>query len=167
MITSTRSASSTLPTAPDHLGTFVPEAEEWGESVITTIGPSHHVSGFRYKFQFHAAGGNTLYFDDINIHALTVGLNDQQTTGTDLQVRPNPASGMAQVQIPTDRSELVQITLLDAIGQPVSAIRTVQLTTGYPVIDLPLEGLSSGVYFVRINRAGTSRVARLVVDNGR
>jgi len=157
--------STTLNTAGVVDGVFIPDQEEWQETVVSNFGPNEQASGFRIKFQFVGAGGNDFYLDDINLNGLQVGFPEINNTDNALIVRPNPASNYAEVIINSTSAGKMRITLLDLLGRSVSGEWSVLSGEEVKTVHLPLVGLSSGVYFVHADMGGIDRVVRLVVDD--
>ncbi len=156
--------STTLNTAGVVDGVFIPDQEEWQETVVSNFGPNEQASGFRIKFQFVGAGGNAFYLDDINLNGLQVGFPEMNNTENALIVRPNPASNYAEVIVNSTSAGKMRITLLDVLGRPVANTWSILSSEEVKTVHLPLDGLSSGVYFVHADMAGIDRVVRLVVD---
>lgn len=88
---------------------------------------------------------------------VTTGITEQQAD--DILLFPNPASGSVRLSLPDAASS--EITLVDAVGRSVATHRT----TGASV-ELPLEGIATGTYLVRVLQGGSTRVLRLEVANG-
>ncbi|MDX2283109.1 MAG: M12 family metallo-peptidase [Bacteroidia bacterium] len=92
-----------------------------------------------------------------------------QTTAADpasqafgVQLQPNPASGMVQVRLQDAPAGAVQLTLTTLHGQQIRSYRG--LPNGSGVIELPLDGLASGLYLLDIQAGGSSVVRRLAVE---
>ena len=158
-------AASTLNTGGVVPGSFIPEPEEWTGTIVTNIGVSQQVGGFRLKFQFVSGGGNDFYLDDINLNGFQVGLSDVEAQASTLTIRPNPASNYAEAVIQLPTSGNVRLTLLDVLGRPVAQTWSGLVGTEVKRIQLPLDGLANGVYFVHADLPGTDQVVRLVVQD--
>ena len=156
-------AGSYLATAPDQNAPFVPEPDEWVETQVSNIGEAYQVTGVRFKFQFESDGGNDLYLDDINLRGGQVGIGEQNGSGMELRIVPNPTSQAAQAIVPMDRSGSIQVYVLDLLGQSVVASWTTWLPAGEQRVDLPTDRLVAGAYLVKVSMPSGSRVARLIV----
>ncbi|MDO7873368.1 FG-GAP-like repeat-containing protein [Hymenobacter sp. ASUV-10] len=81
-----------------------------------------------------------------------------------LQAFPNPAHGLALVQLPAAATATpATLTLLDALGRPVRT-ETAALATYATAHPLDLTGLAPGLYLVRLAANGTTATQRLVVE---
>ncbi|MCB0769293.1 MAG: T9SS type A sorting domain-containing protein [Flavobacteriales bacterium] len=160
------SGITSLSTAPDQQGNFVPDADEWLQGEVTNISSPYEVSDMRFKFQFISDGGNYLYLDDININGLPLGLQGPDEHSLDLLVSPNPANTEAQLRMPLDAPTEMQLMITDAMGRMVVPSWSARRATGSQVVPLPIEGLSSGIYLVVVNTSLSRSSIRMVVDRG-
>lgn len=158
-------AGSFLSTAPDQTGPFVPEPDEWVETLVSNIGEAYWVTGVRFKFEFESDGGNDLYLDDINLRGGLVGMEEQDASLAELRILPNPASQAAQAIVPMDRSGIAQLHVLDLLGQSAVASWTTWLPAGDQRVDLPIDGLAAGAYLVKVTLPTGSRTARLLITD--
>ena len=76
---------------------------------------------------------------------------------------PSPARNRSTVSLELPRTEPVTLDLFDVSGRRIaSLLRETPLAAGRHEIEIPLEGVTAGVYFVRAN-AGAESVSRKVV----
>lgn len=73
-----------------------------------------------------------------------------QTTGTGLLVYPNPVTNIITFQINSDKAEPIQIELIDIFGR-LTIHRDMTIDAGTQTVDLPVEGLTRGLYFVKVS----------------
>ncbi len=158
--------STDLSTAPNTTGSFVPAgAEQWGQVTIDNIPADYNVSDFRFKFHFESDGGNNLYIDDININGFAVGLNENAIgSAAGLSVHPNPANEQAWIVLNMIEAASVKIAVMDLLGQEVAVVRNGPIGAGDHRIELPIGGLSSGIYFVRLESVGSTEAVKFVVE---
>ena len=71
-----------------------------------------------------------------------------------LSVYPNPASTMATVQMDMKENAMVNISVLNAIGQVAVEPTNVLLNSGSHTVNIPVGGLSTGLYFVKVTVNG-------------
>jgi PKD repeat protein len=143
---------------------FVPNGPaQWGQAIVTNIQPASLTSQFRYKFEFVSNGGNNVYIDDINIDGLAVGIAERPAETLGLTVVPDPVEGAAQAWVALPASGPVRIDLVDMTGREVGVAHNGTLASGTRRIDLPVAGLRSGVYFVRMQQGDARTVTRFVV----
>ncbi len=80
-----------------------------------------------------------------------------------LDVRPNPLTGdFATVRYSLPSPGPVQLTLYDVAGRPVG--RHTAVFTGTGSLQIPVRGLSAGVYVLRVDAADCTRTCKLVVE---
>jgi len=160
-------AGGFLATAPDQTGPFAPGPDEWLETQVANIGESYRVSGFRFKFQFESDGGNDLFLDDINLRGSFVGIDEQDTSRTELDIVPNPASHEAQLIFTMQGAGSVRIDVLDQLGRSAFASWNTSLSAGNQHVALPVDRLAAGAYIVKVTQPEGIRTARLIVSSGR
>jgi hypothetical protein len=71
-----------------------------------------------------------------------------------LSVYPNPASTMAEVEMSLKQDATVTISVLDAMGQVTIQPADNLLNAGSHTVNIPVSGLSTGLYFVKISVNG-------------
>lgn len=160
-------ASTTLSTAPNTTGIFIPaSADQWGFAEVANISSAFHSADFRIRFAFESDGGNRLYLDDINLNGLPVGIAEMGGGMADGLVVPNPVAGAAELLFDLDRGGLVRLDVLDPAGRVV-ATRDEQRPAGTSQrMALPVEGLAAGTYLVRARTPDGPIVRRFTVDGG-
>ena len=158
-------ANTTLLTGGIIAGDFVPsDASQWGQVLMTNIGTNQHTPTFRIMFEFESGGGNNLYLDDINILNAPVGIAEASSASGTLRVWPDPAHEAAQVEFQLDCPALVAIDLVDPLGSTVATVANRTYPPGSHRLELPLQGLAPGLYFLRQRIAAQQRVVRFVVE---
>lgn len=85
--------------------------------------------------------------------------NTSQQLGNEVILYPNPGSEQVYLKIPTS-SPSIAITLTDAIGRTL--VTEVLNQAGKDLYKMNISGLTSGIYFVRINREGSYQTLKLV-----
>ncbi|MCW5900100.1 MAG: T9SS type A sorting domain-containing protein [Flavobacteriales bacterium] len=145
-------------------GNFVPNAGQWGYSVVDNIPANFHVANFRVRFEFESNGGNNIYLDDININNQPVGFDEIVLGGGGLLVVPNPAVDQAQAWFITRAAGEASLELIDVLGRVVAVPHAGTLPAGEHRLEIPLASRSSGMYFLRLRAGGQEQVARLVIE---
>ena len=151
-----------LPTAPNTTGNYTPSAAQWEQVDVTNIVASYLVDNFRYKISFEAGGGNNIYVDDINI-AGPVGVNEIENTYA-FGIYPNPANDNATITFNLNQSEKVSIEVMDMLGKVIKTISMGELNNGAHTYNFSREGVSNGVYFVKL-KVGNETVTRRLILN--
>jgi 1,4-alpha-glucan branching enzyme len=80
-----------------------------------------------------------------------------------LEVSPNPTAGGIQVSFRLDRTDDVQIEVLDLTGRRLDVLFSGRRSAGAQQVVGSMEGLPAGVYFVRVSDGVGSGVRRVVV----
>lgn len=105
------------------------------------------------NLNFYVDEESGIYITDL------VGISDDSTTGPDIKLFPNPASGMVNIQFPESLGQVV-IRFSTADGR---LLRQHTVSAGIEGFSTDLSDLPQGVYFVEVLSVVQSRVARLVV----
>ncbi|MCO5274289.1 MAG: M43 family zinc metalloprotease [Flavobacteriales bacterium] len=140
---------------------YIPAADEWREGSF--ILPSQYATGqLRLKFEYTSGRySNDLFIDDFNISGTNVGIAEAVQNGG-LYLFPNPATNSLTVDVDLAGATTGTLSFTDITGR---VIHSEQVRSGKEQLqyDLAQMGLSSGVYFVRLQHANGQRVERLVV----
>jgi hypothetical protein len=118
-------------------------------------------------FEFESRLGNNIFLDDINIVAS--GLSGVGTVagpaGEAPVLMPNPTRTSTVCAFTLAQPAAVRVEVSDASGRVVRGVEPGSLAAGMHRVQVTLEGLSPGMYFVRVVAAGvTGRPARLIVE---
>ncbi len=93
--------------------------------------------------QFFSDGETEDYM--INILApLPIGLGSERVSA--LEVYPNPSTGVFRIDLTNTGARRIQLTVTDALGRIIRTQRAQDNT----VAELPLQDLSTGIYFLRV-----------------
>lgn len=156
--------STTLPTAPNTTGNFIPSGpDQWGYVEVSNISSTSHVSDFRFKFVFESDGGNNLYLDDVNVNGMPVGVSDLEGGSVQLQVLPNPVRDAARLGFKLASPAESRIDVIDATGRTVRSM-ALGTISGNQLINLPVQGLEAGTYLVQLVSGGQRAVSRFVME---
>ncbi len=88
--------------------------------------------------------------------------NIEENTLSAFNLSPNPANNMVNINVSSETSSSAQMNILSSVGQVISS-ENVQLNKGNNVIRKNLDGLSSGIYFVRISKGTQNITKKLMV----
>ena len=80
-----------------------------------------------------------------------------------MDVYPNPANGKATLSIDLLQDENVSIKVYNTIGQLMKEVNA-QANSGENKIDLDLNGLTAGVYMVKVNAGKTTSTKKIIVQ---
>jgi len=97
--------------------------------------------------------------------AMPLGVRSGQSEKLAVQLYPNPASGeTVAIAYSLPAASRVCVEVLDALGRPVVSIAPTALrAAGAHTIDVPITGLASGLYLVRVTEGETVTCHRLAV----
>jgi len=109
-------------------------------------------------------------FEAYDRHAFEAGMlstgTETQVQNLDLLVFPNPAADMLYLELESDNAETLNIQLLNSLGQTVLERRMVALSIGSNTLEMSLNGIPDGLYFLALAReqdTGRATVRKLVV----
>jgi subtilisin family serine protease len=94
-------------------------------------------------------------------YSAIVDFFESQEVDEPIEIYPNPAGDVLSIRIRQGLQEDIRVLLTNLSGQ-VELDRTIKITRPYDPIDLDLSPLAAGIYFVKVNRTGQSKVIRLV-----
>ncbi|NEN23876.1 T9SS type A sorting domain-containing protein [Cryomorpha ignava] len=146
---------------------FIPnDLSQWVEVEINNLVPVFFTSQFRIKFEFISENGNNIFLDDINLsNALTVSVNAIEAIQNAVQIYPNPARDVVKIEMdmPAGISNL-EINLHDVSGRLIRSIYSGKSIGGKKVIDLDVNQLPNGLYFLHFNTSEGRFAQKFVVS---
>lgn len=80
-----------------------------------------------------------------------------------MKIYPNPANSSTQITCQLEQSQYAEISLLNNMGQTISTLHQGNIASGNFQIELPLNSLSQGLYFVKIEATNFSSTEKLLV----
>lgn len=102
---------------------------------------------------------STVFVDYYYIHVIACGIGVQEMTKSKFLVYPNPAKSVITLNGLND-IDVESISVTDMEGKILKSYNDV---TG-PALDMDIEYLESGMYFVTINYNGTSEVIKFIKE---
>jgi len=102
-------------------------------------------------------------FNDFD-HVHTSGIIGWEPIINDISIFPNPTQGRAKIDINSQTDGHSMITIMNTMGQVVKAYYNYHLHTGQNVIDLEMNGMTKGIYFVKINSPGNPIIKKIILD---
>ncbi len=144
---------------------FVPEpGDDWNFLVVDNIDSEDLTSGFRLRLEFTSGGGNNIFIDDINIvDEIIVDVPSRANTNYFAEVVPNPAKGKAELRFTLPTATSVGVRIVNATGQTVYTDKNRRYPSGENRMNLKLEHLKPGVYFIELTSDLGQGVQKLVV----
>jgi PKD repeat protein len=158
-----RATNNTLVTAPNHIGYFTPENDEWEEAYIDNISNLYLIENFRLRFEFKSGGGNNVYIDDINIYdPSTVGINEVNKAALNYHVYPNPINNSLHVNFNLLHGSDVIGEVFDIGGRKIATLFNSSFPVGENSIKINTSDWNAGMYFVRIGLEGEIFVEKVL-----
>ena len=81
-----------------------------------------------------------------------------------LEIFPNPASDHVSVSFDLLDDKNVSIKMLNVLGQSVKTISKQQLSNGHHDVQLQVNDLSKGIYFLNVDIDGALTTKKVVVE---
>lgn len=98
---------------------------------------------------------------DVPVADIVAGVHEQPSTISFVDVYPNPTNNSANVEINLTKAQEANIVVYNATGQAVSS-QMKNLSSGSSIIDLKVDGLAKGMYFVNVT-VGTSTISKKLI----
>ncbi len=158
-------SGSNLATAPAQDAAYLPDPADftqWQTAIVNL--PAFNNGSVLVKFVTTAGLGNNLYIDNVNLRqGNPSGIAKSASNGFNLNIFPNPASGLASVNVSSAVSVKATVTVFNTLGQVVYSNPT-DLTAGNTVIALDVKEFAAGVYNVVVATEKTTVTRKLTVS---
>ena len=92
------------------------------------------------------------------------GIKQASTLATSLNLYPNPTSGQFRLSFDADESGNADICIMNQLGQTVKMIPSQAYRMGLNNININLDGVAKGIYFVRLSNGDKSNVSKISVE---
>lgn len=80
-----------------------------------------------------------------------------------LTLYPNPAEGFTTLSFNAVQNGELNITIIDLNGKVVRTIKNMQYSEGNNIFQIDVQGISTGVYVVNINKGANSQTQKLII----
>jgi hypothetical protein len=100
----------------------------------------------------------------INAALSATGINEAGSNFNSLNLYPNPAKGKAEINIDLLKSGNATVQIYNLSGKRIRNIFSGPLTAGENKLSIDLQGLSSGMYLVKVEVEGKSQFLNLNVS---
>ena len=152
------SAEQTTAYLPDNV---VKDFTQWRTEVVTLTGFAK--SNLLVKFVATSDNGNNLYLDNVNLAQKDpVGIAKSNSSAFGVNVFPNPASGIANININSVKAGEMKITFVNAIGQVVYT-KNASVSEGGNNVIVDVKDIASGIYSVVVDSGNGSVTKKLTV----
>ncbi|MFB6258052.1 MAG: M43 family zinc metalloprotease [Flavobacteriales bacterium] len=143
---------------------FVPLDDQWTRKTVNaSLTSSYNVEDLRIKFEFTSGGGNNLYIDNINVHdEQNVSIEKEKQEGPAWSLHPNPVQKQAFLELNLSERKEVSVEVLDIRGKKLLDVKNGKdLRAGKHRIQLDLQGIEAGPYFVRLRTGDQQHTRKL------
>jgi hypothetical protein len=82
---------------------------------------------------------------------------------TNVYPNPAPVNSMAVAGFNLKQSGKVKISIINLVGQEVKTVAEGNYAAGETAVNVDLNGLNAGVYFVKMTMNGTSETRKLTI----
>lgn len=158
-------SGSNLATAPAQDFSYLPDPNDftqWQTAVINLT--AYNNSSVLVKFVTTAGLGNNLYVDNVNLRQSNpTGIAKSSVNGFNLNVFPNPASGIANINVTAPMASKASVTVLNTLGQVVYSSQS-DLSAGNNAIAIDVKEFAAGVYNVVVATEKTTVTRKLTVS---
>lgn len=112
-----------------------------------------------------AAGINNQRQDQASaLSSVVLGLADRKLNDLTFKAYPNPANGEVSLHFVLTQKESYTIDIVNALGQVVKSVAKPDLQPGVYNEAIDINGLSAGVYHIRVQGKNASGVEKLIVE---
>lgn len=150
------------------------DGQVWRRILTTTIVMDDCIKVGVVTSNFNVAAPTTVSYDNVRVTPAAAALSVANTTpnvistgekanGVDIEIYPNPSTGLVNVTLPAELDQEVQLHVYNAVGQ---FVKQVSLNAKDQVqSDIDLSALNGGVYYLRfLNETGQIGVERLILN---
>lgn len=128
----------------------------------TTIPSTWDENHIRVIGMLHDADLGTILNVNRGAYGITTAVNELVADAFSMSVYPNPASQSTQLEVNLKNTSAYVVEMFDVLGKNVYA-QQFNGFAGKNIFNIPLSGLNSGMYLVRVNVGGSILTSRLLV----
>lgn len=111
----------------------------------------------------HIYAENDIVYLDIASDFYVTSVAENSTNFDKVSVYPNPATNAAQLAFTLKKSATINASIVNVMGQKVASINGGNMAPGAHTINLDINGLSAGVYFINLNTGNEVITQKLIV----
>lgn len=112
---------------------------------------------------FNSCGGSTTFGANVNVDGCGAGKSALTTSGnSQVELFPNPTTGLATVTFTTNSDENVSVTVFDLSGKERMVLANEYLAKGTHRLQADLSKLAAGTYIIRIASASENQTLRVI-----
>lgn len=155
-----------LPTVPPQNAAFTPSGQQdWAFNSVSVNNSDFLIEDFRVKFEFEGRGGNNMYLDNINVVAFGQDGTSVYDVAANQSFRlfPNPMDESTSLEYFLSSDQPIRISLHDVMGREVRTLHDARMPQGEHRLTINRNGLSTGMYVVRIQVGSSITPLRVVI----
>ena len=112
-----------------------------------------------------AAGLNNQRQDQVSVlSSVALGIGDKKLNDISFKAYPNPASSQVAVHFVLTQKESYTIDIVNSLGQVVKSVAKPDLQPGLYNEVIDINGLSAGIYHIRVQGKNSTGVEKLIVE---
>jgi hypothetical protein len=154
-------SGSTLATASTTTSAFTPSSESQWRTETVNLDSYAGQEKVLVRFKATSKYGNNCYVDDINLDVTASTKNNELVSNMNLY--PNPTSSTTNLEFYTQKSNAVNVLVINAIGEVVYSLE-IDANQGFNTLQIPSDKFQSGVYFVSIKGQNCNTTQKLVIQ---
>jgi hypothetical protein len=98
--------------------------------------------------------GNGVYQTNLTSVGDVLGINTVNTPSFEFNIYPNPVTNKATLEFTLNKSSIAGVLIYDELGRIVRKMKKIEFQQGSNSIQLDVEDLKTGIYFVSLNIDG-------------
>jgi hypothetical protein len=103
-----------------------------------------------------------------SVNGEPVGVDKEETLAIPEQIAldqnyPNPFNPTTNIAFKLPKADLANITIYNVLGQRIETLVNRQMTAGYHTVQFDGATLSSGVYFIRLQAGGQTKIRKMML----
>ena len=146
-------------------GSFYPTSNQFKQEVVplSSLVSSTNVL-FKFKFTTDVGSSNNFYIDDINLSSTVTSITEKEGDLKNVIIFPNPAIENVTIAFDLLESKSVEINVCDVLGRVVKSIAKQTVPSGLNNLSIPVNNLSKGIYFIKINVDEVISLQKVIID---
>lgn len=138
-----------------------PSDADWKYVEVDNIASIYNVSNLRLRFEFSSDDGNNIFIDNINIGRSVLSTESFENT-FDLNLYPNPAEEILNVNFNVDAAEKINVQVIDVAGRAIFN-KNIQSSTGSITEQINTGTYEAGIYLLNLTVDGQSTTRKFIV----
>ena len=144
---------------------FTPSGTSQWRADSITIPASYVTANTRFKFYWKNGYGNNVYIDDINIHGIATGVQEDLSSRLSFAVMPNPTNNITELSFDLPTTSNVSLVVYDMLGKQVTAVENNNaLSSGLHRYTLECGTYNKGIYFAKLVVDKQQFIKKIVVN---